>query len=87
MIVGKCQGFWAMIMGKLTEWALFGIDSAALLHPSVEFAKDILPGGLKILRLARIVARAVRCAAQGRELLQHPLVRCKMRSRVRRVLD
>ena len=21
MIVGKCQGFWAMIMGKLTEWA------------------------------------------------------------------
>ena len=22
MIVGKCQGFWAMIMGKLTEWAL-----------------------------------------------------------------
>ena len=24
MIVGKCQGFWAMIMGKLTEWAQTG---------------------------------------------------------------
>ena len=45
MIVGKCQGFWAMIMGKLTEWAR-GVNCPHTAHPdsrkfstSISFAK------------------------------------------------